>query len=468
MKRYLLLTFLFLTGLVGAQQISFQQNYAKGENAYITTFKELQSLDIVLTYTLIKLDISHTLPHSLELHLMKVDKNGTEIWDHIIRTDTTRFAADRFCTQSIEEGADGSLALDITYPYGEKYLLIFDAAGNQKRETYLHNSFGDYNIYSQLMKQRGKNIALADGSVLSVGASFTTTNPKATITTVAPGGGLSFDYGYFRGYFNDAYYLNYEHLYTIGVEQTDTNETLVLSDLRSDGGVNYHIKKAHHRNEKILATTLYFNNRNIRVAESISQKDTAFHVTIYDYTLSGMLLSSTTYKVNCGVMSLSLNTLENTWLLGNKCKSDESQTIEKMDLYAHFAFSFSDSFDSVRMLKKLHDGNYLFCFSKGSGIHLWKLNAKGTLQTGPAAEGFFAPNPAIDKVTFIGSKETFNHAVNVKLFDMTGNTLRLCNFESWEPITLSLSGLREGIYVYTILTSDGVELRGKIVVYQKG
>ncbi len=467
MKRYLLFTFLLMSLVLSSQQVSFKRSYLKGESATITTFTELSSLDIVLTYSVISYDITHTGPHTIELHLMKVDKNGNEIWDKTIRKDTTSYTANRFCTQNIDEKKDGTLVLDLIYPYGEKYILVFDKNGNPLSESYLHNTFGDYNIQNQLLKQRGKNLALQDGSILSIGASFTTVKPKATLSIIDAASKIPFDFVYYRGYFNDGFYLNSEHLYTVGVEQSDSNETLVFSDLKNDGMVNFHIKKPHNRNEKIVAADLFYGSTKIRVAESISKKDTEFYVHVYDYDHQGMLLSSTTYNLNCAATTINLDNLEIDWALSNRCKSEQSQTIEKMNANAELAFSFSDSFDSVTSLRKIHDGNYLFCFTKAGAINLWKLNAKGNMQSGTAAEGFFAPNPAKDWVTFIGTKETFNQSAKVKLYDLTGNLLRTYSFGALEPITLHMGGLREAIYIYTILTSDGVELKGKLVVNQK-
>ncbi len=468
MRKYILIPFLILSLFAQAQQISFQRNYAKGENSSITTFTELRSMNIVLAYTKINMDVSHAGPHTLELHLMKTDQNGNEIWDKLIRKDTTRFPNDRFCTQHIDEQNDGSLVLDITYPYGEKYLAKFDASGNQKWESYSYNSFGDFNLHPQLIKQRGRHLAMADGSVMSFGGSFVNVYPKATMTIIDAAGTSPLDFTYYRGYFNDAYYLNNEHIYTIGVEQTDTNENLVLSDLRADGGTNYHLKTAHKRFEKILATRLFYSSTKIRIAESVSKSDTGFYVRIIDYDHTGKYLFTANYRLKCAATSINLSNFETEWVLSNSCKAEQSQTIEKMDANSHLTFSFSDSFDNVLMLKKVHDGNFLFCFSKGSGINLWKLNAKGTLQTGEAAEGSFAPNPAVNFVTFVGSKETFNHGVSVSLYDMLGNTLSVNSFAALEPVTLNVSGYREGIYNYRLTTDDGKTLKGKIVVYSKG
>ncbi len=467
MKKFIFSLFTLSSLFATAQQISFKHNYSKGNNAYFTTFTELKSLEIILAYSLIKLDITHTGPHTTEMHLMKVDKNGAELWDKLMRKDTTSDSAARFCTQHIAEQQDGSLLLDITYPYGEQYILKFDATGNQKWETYIHNSFGDNNIYGQLLKQRGSSLALPDGSALSFGASFSTVNPKATLSVIDANGALPTDYYFYRGYFNEAYFVNNNTIYTTGVEQTDSNESLVFSQVRTDGIANFHIKVKHKRNEKILTTSMFYTFNKIRVAESVSKKDTSFYAYVYDYNYSGQLINSASYKLNCAANYIDLSYYETDYVLSNKCKAEVSQTIEKIDLDNHLVFSFTDSFDAVLQLKKIHDGNYVFIFSRGTEICLWKFNNQGSAKSGTAAEGSFSPNPAKDIVSLIGSKETFNHGLEIRLYDMTGRTLRKYNFDRLEPVVLHLSGMREGIYPYTIITEEGITLKGKLIIYQK-
>jgi hypothetical protein len=467
MKIQLFIIFLFTGLFVSAQQISFKNNYPKGSNAYITTFTELKSTDFVMAYTQIKMNAVPNGLHMLELHLMKVDQNGGELWDKLIRKDTTSDTTSRFCTQSIAEQADGSLLLDITYPYGEKYIVKFDADGNQKWETYIHNSFGDYNIYSQLLKQRGKNLALADGSALSIGGSFKTINPRATLSVIDANGTIPVDHPFYRGYFNEAYFLNIYTIYTVGVEQTDSNESLVFSQISTDGNAMFHIKVRHAGSEKILATAMNYTYNKIRVAESVSKKDSLFSVNVYEYSYTGVLLNSAHYKMNCAASYIDLSYFETDIVLSNKCQSEQNQSIEKIDINNHIAFNFTDSFDGVLQLKKIHDGNYVFAFSKGNDICLWKFNSLGTTKTGTEAEGLFYPNPAKDIVTLMGSKETFNHGLDIRVYDMTGNTLIIHSFDRLEPVTLNLYGLREGIYGYNIITDDGITLRGKLIVYQR-
>ena len=345
--------------------------------------------------------------------------------------------------------------------------MKFDGSGNQKWEVYLPNTFGDFNIYSQLLKHRSKNLALPDGSALSLGASFLTVNPKATLSVIENNANFPTDYYFYRGYFNEAYFVNINTIYTVGVEQTDTNESLVFSQIRTDGIANFNVKVKHSRFEKILTTAMNYTFNKIRVAESISKKDSLFYINVYDYNYSGVLLKSANYKLNCAASYIDLSYFETDYVLNNKCKAELSQTIEKIDTHNHLAFSYSDSFDNVLQLKKIHDGNYIFVFSKGKDISLWKFNSLGTTQTGTAAEGYFSPNPAKDIVRLIGSKETFNHGLEIRLYDMTGNTLRKYTFDRLEPVMLNLSGLREGMYPYMIITDEGKTIKGKLVVYQK-
>ncbi len=467
MKNNILVVFLLLSIMAKAQQISFQKNYAKGDHSYISALTELKNADMILAYSSIIIDTSHLGPHTISQHLMKIDKNGNELWDKALIADTTRFEQDRFTTQYIDELPDGSLLLDITHPYGEKYIARFDANGNQQWQTYIHNSFGDLNIYSQLLKQHGRNLAVSDGTAIVVGQSFMAGISKATLTFLNKGGDSHYDRYYYNGYFNDAYYLNFEHIYTVGVEQNGITETLNFSDLKTDGSTNYQIRNTHKIGEKIITTAFSYTYDKIRVAESISRKDTAFWVNLYEYNHQGQLLSTTTHKLSCAAVYLNLSGSEIDWVLSSQCKAESSQTIEKMRSNKVLAFTFTDSFDNVTVLKKLQDENYIFAFSKGSGINIWKLNSRGTLQTGVTTEGLFFPNPTKSNLGFIGNSDTHNHSLAIKLFDMTGNLIRTYSFAAMEEVVLNVSNIREGIYIYNVLTDLGAELKGKIVIAQK-
>jgi len=446
-----------------AQQIAFHKHYSKGNNSTITAFTELQSLELLVGYTVIRIDTSHLGPHTLELHLMKLDKNGDEIWDKMIRKDTSRFAEDRFTIQDIEEGNDGSIVLDITYPYGEIYIVKLNRDGVYLWESYLHNSFGDYNIYNQFIKEKGRHLMLPDGGILSVGASFTSILPKATLTEMNAGNPDPMDHFFYTGYFNDAYYLNNEHIYTVGVELNGTIETLMLSDIKLNGGTNYHVRNNHKTGEKILnASLLYFPNK-IRIDESVSYKDSSFYVNVYDFDLNGKMLSKTTYQHPCAVVLTHLNGNEIDWILGNQCNIYLNQTIEKLDFSGQDNFSFTDTFDNVLVLKKLIDGTYLFSFTKGSGINLWKLNRQGSLKGGAVLEAVFAPNPAKNLIYLIGNKDLYNHALSIRFTDMTGRVCGNYKFDKTESVVIDLGGLREGVYCYSILTDAGLEFKGKIV-----
>jgi len=190
-------------------------------------------------------------------------------------------------------------------------------------------------------------------------------------------------------------------------------------------------------------------------------------VTVYDYNYQGTLIAVKSYYKICPLTSLCLSNYETDWVLGSNCQSGKCQTIEKTSTNDKTNFSFADSFDNVMMLKKIRDGNYLFSFSKGSGINLWKINARGSLKAGTPAEGFFFPNPAKDVITFIGNSDTYNHGATVKIYDMLGHHVRDYSFLRLEPIVLDLSGLREGLYPYYIITDEGVEFKGKFVIDKK-
>jgi hypothetical protein len=463
MKKTLFFSMLLFSLCAKSQDISFQKSYSTGPGSYATAFTELKSFEFLIAYTWFNVNTSHTGPDVLEMHLMKTDRNGVKLWDKLLQVDTPMTEKERFSTQDIAQLDDGNILVDIVYPYGEKYILKLDANGNIKWTMYLHNSFGDYDIYAQILKQRGKDIAVPGGNSIILGASFLGVNPRATMTQVDADGN-AFDSYFYRGYFNDGYYYNKGHIYTLGVEQTDSNENLVLSDITTEGLVNFHRKMSNRRNEKILATSFYHYGDYFRVAESISKSDTGYYVNVYDIQLDGIIIASKSYHVPCRVTNIALNNYETDWTISRKCQSYDLQSLEKISWKTGKTnFSILSSFDNVMELRQTHDAAYAFIFTAPDGVKFWKVNMGGSFKTGSDAEDHFAPNPIKDITTLISSPDTYGKGMDIKICDICGNTLGTWSFRPFEPVILDLSHFSEGAYGYNIFYDDGSVKKGKLI-----
>jgi hypothetical protein len=463
MKKALLSILIFLSILSQAQEISFQKSYSTGSGSTATAFTELRSFEFLIAYTWLNKNTQHTGPDVLEMHLMKTDRNGMKLWDKIIQLDTPMSETERFSTQSITELTDGNILVDVVYPFGEKYILKLDASGNIIWTSYLHNSFGDYDIYAQMIKQRSSNLAAPGGSGIVLGASYLGINPKATMTLVDAGGN-AFDMYYYRGYFNDGYYLNDGHIYTTGVEQTDSSENLIFGDLRNDGIVNYYTRVPHKRNETVLTTAMFHYGDMFRIAESISKKDTGYYVNVYDLQINGIITSRRSYRVSCRVTNLALNNFETDWTISRKCQSYNLQSLEKISWNTgKTTFSLLNEFNDVMQLRQTHDAAYAFIFSTPEGIKFWKVNMGGSLQTGTAAEDQFAPNPVWDVTRLIPGADSYGKGMTITLGDMYGHIMGTYEFKPFEPVILDISHFALGTYGYRITYDDGTVKKGKLV-----
>lgn len=454
---------ILITLLTQAQPVSFKRNYSTDSTAFATAFTELRSLGFIVGYT----ENLYGNTNNVNLHLLKTDRDGNRLWDRIIKQYQTDDSTAQFSIQSITELKNGTLVLDMVYPYGERYVMKFDADGNKLWETYLHNTFADYFVYDRQVRERSSTMALEDNRVLVCGASFSTLNPRATLSVIAPDGAPR-DYYYYRGFFNASYFVSDDHVYTTGIELTDSNESLVLSDIKTDGNIHYHVRISHKRFETIRSTTLLFLNNTLRVGEILSKGDTAFYENIYEYNLNGTLKSKRTTKLACSAYNLLLLPKETLHVLGSKCNSYGVEQIEKSLYPANStAFRFLDSINNVRMLHKLHDGNYGIIFSRNNGVNFWKISSKGTFEDLKTAEGFFYPNPVKTTTTYIPDSKSFGKAMKITLTDGVGNSMLKKSFEAGEEVTLDLTGYREGPYIYIITTEEGDVYKGKLIKYVK-
>lgn len=464
MRKVLFSSVLILLAMLSqAQPVSFKRNFSADSTAYATAFTELHTLEFLIGYT----ENLFGNTNNVNLHLLKTDRDGNRLWDRIIKQYQTDDSTAQFSIQSITELKNGTIILDMVYPYGERYVMKYDADGNKLWETYLHNTFGDYFLYDRQVKERSSTIALNDNRVLVLGASFSTLNPRATMSVIAPDG-APLDYYYYRGFFNESHYVSDDHVYTTGIELTDSNESLVISDIKTDGNIHYHVKVSHKRFDTIRSTSLLYINNTLRVGEILSKGDTAFYENIYVYNLNGTLASKHTTKLSCGAYNLVLLPKENLRVMSSKCNSYGVEQIEKT-LYPSYSsgFRFTDSIANVRMLHKLHDGNYGLVFSRNNGVNFWKISSKGTFEDLKTAEGFFFPNPVKTVTTYIPDSKSFGKAVKITLTDAVGNALQKKSFAAGEEVTLDLTGYREGPYIYIITTEDGDVYKGKLIKYVK-
>ncbi len=218
---------ILITLLTQAQPVSYKRNYTPDSTAFATAFTELHTLEFIIGYT----ENLFGNTNNVNLHLLKTDRDGNRLWDRIIKQYQTDDSTAQFSIQSITELKNGTLVLDMVYPYGERYVMKFDADGNKLWESYLHNTFADYFVYDRQVRERSSTMALEDNRVLVCGASFSTLNPRATLSVIAPDGAPR-DYYYYRGFFNASYFVSDDHVYTTGIELTDSNESLVLSDIK--------------------------------------------------------------------------------------------------------------------------------------------------------------------------------------------------------------------------------------------
>jgi len=84
-------------------------------------------------------------------------------------------------------------------------------------------------------------------------------------------------------------------------------------------------------------------------------------------------------------------------------------------------------------------------------------------------ELFLYPNPASDKVTIEFSNDSFEHInAQLKIYTLTGRLVYETQFNTNNSFKqLSVDMLKNGVYIYHISLSNGIDKSGKLVILKQ-